>query len=77
MRSTTVGPSFNILQNYGSSKAPVLYFVFDVMTLAGRDVMQESLEARRELLEKKILPKLGELCSKSLPSVDLVTPRKY
>ena len=31
-------PSFNILQNYGSSKAPVLYFVFDVMVLAGRDV---------------------------------------
>jgi bifunctional non-homologous end joining protein LigD len=24
-------PSFNILQNYGSSKAPVLYFAFDVM----------------------------------------------
>src|SRR5215203_3917010 len=43
-------PSFNILQNYGSSKAPVLYFVFDVMVLAGRDVMHE----------KKILPKLGE-----------------
>ena len=32
-------PSFNILQNYGSSNAPVLYFVFDVMVLAGRDVM--------------------------------------
>ena len=31
-------PSFNILQNYGASKAPVLYFVFDVMILAGRDV---------------------------------------
>jgi bifunctional non-homologous end joining protein LigD len=53
-------PSFNILQNYGSSKAPVLYFVFDVMVLAGRDVMQEPLETRRELLEKKILPKLAE-----------------
>jgi bifunctional non-homologous end joining protein LigD len=53
-------PSFNILQNYGSSKAPVLYFVFDVMVLAGRDVMREPLETRRELLEKKILPKLGE-----------------
>jgi hypothetical protein len=37
-------PSFNILQNYGSSKAPVLYFVFDVMVVAGRDVRQESLE---------------------------------
>ena len=35
-------PSFNILQNYGSSKAPVLYFVFDVMVLAGRDVMQRA-----------------------------------
>ena len=34
-------PSFNILQNYGSSKAPVLYFVFDVMVLAGRDEMRE------------------------------------
>jgi bifunctional non-homologous end joining protein LigD len=53
-------PSFNILQNYGSSKAPVLYFVFDVMVLAGRDVMREPLEMRRELLEKKILPTLGE-----------------
>ena len=53
-------PSFNILQNYGSSKAPVLYFVFDVMVLAGRDVMHEPLATRRELLEKKILPKLGE-----------------
>src|SRR5258705_1009008 len=53
-------PSFNMLQNYGSSKAPVLYFVFDVMVLAGRDVMREPLEARRQLLVKKILPKLGE-----------------
>ena len=51
-------PSFNILQNYGSSRAPVLYFVFDVMVLAGRDVMREPLEKRRELLEKRILPKL-------------------
>jgi DNA ligase D-like protein (predicted ligase) len=53
-------PSFNILQNYGSSNAPVLYFVFDVMVLAGRDVRREPLRARRELLEKKILPTLGE-----------------
>ena len=53
-------PSFKILQNYGSSKAPVLYFVFDVMVLAGRDVMREPLEMRRELLEKKILPRLSE-----------------
>ena len=53
-------PSFNLLQNYGSAAAPVLYFVFDVMILSGRSVMRETLEARRELLEKKVLPKLAE-----------------
>jgi DNA ligase D-like protein (predicted ligase) len=53
-------PSFNILQNHGSSNAPVLYFVFDVMVLAGRDVMHEPLAVRRDLLEKKVLPRLGE-----------------
>src|SRR4029453_4403444 len=29
-------PSFNLLQNY-SPGTPVVYYVFDVMTLAGRD----------------------------------------
>jgi bifunctional non-homologous end joining protein LigD len=53
-------PSFNVLQNHGPSGAPLLYFVFDVMVLAGRDVMKESLSARRTLLESKILPKLSE-----------------
>src|SRR5688572_23624075 len=53
-------PSFNALQNYGSAPAPVVYYVFDLMMLAGRDVMREPLEKRRELLEKKVLPKLAE-----------------
>jgi ATP-dependent DNA ligase len=43
-------PSFNLLQNYGSSTAPVLYFVFDVLVLRGPDVMHEPLEGRRERL---------------------------
>jgi ATP-dependent DNA ligase len=34
--------------------------VFDVMVLAGRDVMREPLEKRLELLEQKMLPKLSE-----------------
>jgi ATP-dependent DNA ligase len=53
-------PSFSALQNYGSAPAPVLYCVFDVMVLSGRDVMREPLEKRRELLEQKVLPKLSE-----------------
>jgi bifunctional non-homologous end joining protein LigD len=53
-------PSFNALQNYGSAAAPVVDYVFDVMVLAGRDVMREPLETRRELLEQKVLPTLAE-----------------
>ena len=53
-------PSFNALQSYGSSVAPVVYYVFDVMVLAGRDVRHEPLEKRREILEKKVLPRLPE-----------------
>jgi DNA ligase D-like protein (predicted ligase) len=53
-------PSFNALQNYGSAAAPVLYYVFDLMILAGRDLMREPLEKRRHLLEEKVLPKLTE-----------------
>ncbi len=53
-------PSFNLLQNHGSSGVPLIFYVFDVMMLAGKDVMKEPLSKRRELLEKKILPKLKE-----------------
>src|SRR5215475_11470852 len=33
--------SSNLLQNYGSFGAELVYYVFDVMVLAGRDVMRE------------------------------------
>jgi ATP-dependent DNA ligase len=38
--------------------------VFDVLTLAGRDVMGEPLTKRRELMEMHIFPKLelGSVC---------------
>ena len=50
-------PSFNALQN-SASAASVVYYVFDVMVLGGRDVMRESLEQRRKRLETNVLPKL-------------------
>lgn len=53
-------PSFNMLQNYGSATAPLFFFVFDLLVLNGKDVMAEPLMKRRELLEKRILPKLSE-----------------
>jgi len=45
-------PSFNVLQNYGSAQAPMFFYVFDLMVLAGRDVRGETLSERRELLAK-------------------------
>jgi bifunctional non-homologous end joining protein LigD len=52
-------PSFNALQN-GSSIAPLIFYAFDVMILAGRDVMNEPLAARWELLRTRALADLGE-----------------
>jgi bifunctional non-homologous end joining protein LigD len=37
-------PSFNALQKYGSSATPLLFYVFDVLVLAGEDVMAEPLK---------------------------------
>jgi DNA ligase D-like protein (predicted ligase) len=55
-------PNFNLLQNYGSgsSSLPIFYYIFDLLTLAGRDVKAEPLTKRRALLAKRILPKLGD-----------------
>ena len=66
-------PSFNVLQNYGSSPAPVVFYVFDLMMLQGRDVRRESLETRRELLEEKVLKKLAEPV-RYLPPLDAELP---
>jgi DNA ligase D-like protein (predicted ligase) len=62
-------PSFNALQNYGSTTVTLLYYVFDVMLLAGRAVMGEPLDVRRKLLQERILPKLKEPIRYS-PSLD-------
>jgi bifunctional non-homologous end joining protein LigD len=53
-------PSFNLLQNHSSKAAALIFYVFDVMILAGKDVMAEPLIARRELLQRRVLAKLGE-----------------
>ncbi|HKT79628.1 MAG TPA: non-homologous end-joining DNA ligase [Vicinamibacterales bacterium] len=53
-------PSFSALQNYAGRATPIIYFIFDMMVLSGRDLKNEPLEARRQLLERTVLPKLGE-----------------
>jgi DNA ligase D-like protein (predicted ligase) len=53
-------PSFNTLQNFGSIKLPVFYYVFDAPILGGKDLRSEPLETRRALLVRKALAKLKE-----------------
>ena len=69
-------PSFNTLQNYGTAGAPLHFYAFDVLVFAGRDLMSEPLTERRQILEKRILPKLSEpiRCSPQLKAslADLV-----
>ena len=52
-------PSFNALQNIVPGKTPVLYYAFDVMVLAGADLMRETLTARRHHLQR-VLAKLQD-----------------
>ncbi len=52
-------PSFSALQN-GSATAQLCYYIFDVLVLAGRNVMSEPLSVRRELLRCQVLARLTE-----------------
>jgi bifunctional non-homologous end joining protein LigD len=53
-------PPFNVLQNYGSSGAPLQFYVFDVLMLAGKNLMKLPLSERRTLLQENVLTKLAE-----------------
>jgi ATP-dependent DNA ligase len=66
-------PSFSALQNHGFGTAPLVYYVFDSMVLAGKDVMNEALTKRRELLQGRVLTKLGEPIRES-PELDAGLP---
>ena len=54
-------PCFAALQNYGSgATAPLVYYVFDVLILGGRDVTAQQLTVRRALLQSEVLSRLDE-----------------
>lgn len=52
-------PSFSALQNHDSA-ATIVFYVFDVMMLAGRDLKREPLSTRKQRLEQHVLPTLRE-----------------
>ncbi len=52
-------PSFNALQNSGSSRRPVLYYVFDLLAHDGKDILDLPLRGRRKLLESSGVREIG------------------
>src|SRR5262252_5634865 len=44
-------PSFSALQNYHPGASPLVYYVFDVMIIEGKDVMNEPRPVRRSMLK--------------------------
>jgi ATP-dependent DNA ligase len=53
-------PSFNMLQNFGSSNIPLYYYAFDLLVLESRDLRSEPLKVRRDMLRAQVLAWLKE-----------------
>ena len=45
-------PSFQLLQNSGSSRPPIFFYAFDLLNLEGEDHLDSPIERRRELLHE-------------------------
>jgi bifunctional non-homologous end joining protein LigD len=58
-RDATGRPSFNLLQNYAIREYSLVFYVFDLL-LAGKDLRNEPLEARRQLLQVRVMSRLAE-----------------
>ena len=62
--------------NYGSSTGPLLYYLFDVMVLGGKDVTAQPLEARRNALRSRVLSKLSAPRAR-IPGVGGAASQRY
>jgi ATP-dependent DNA ligase len=53
-------PSFNLLQNSATQENGLVFYLFDLLILAGEDLRNQSLEVRRELLQSRVMSQLAE-----------------
>jgi bifunctional non-homologous end joining protein LigD len=47
-------PNFNLLQNFQSSEAHIIFYAFDILIHKGRDLMSRPLAERRSILARPI-----------------------
>jgi DNA ligase D-like protein (predicted ligase) len=53
-------PSFTVLQNNLRSETTVIFYVFDLLTLEGKEIIHLPLDQRRALLLNKVVAKLSD-----------------
>jgi ATP-dependent DNA ligase len=53
-------PSFDVPQNNMSEGPGLHFYAFDLLTLQGKDLTQETLETRRKLLRDRVMPRLPD-----------------
>jgi bifunctional non-homologous end joining protein LigD len=53
-------PSFNLLQNCATREYCLVFYVFDLLILAGKDFKNEPLEVRRKVLHTRVMSRLAE-----------------
>ena len=53
-------PSFNLLQNYATREYTLVFYLFDLLILAGIELRNETLETRRTFLRTRVMPRLAE-----------------
>ncbi len=58
-RPIPAGSRFSRLQNFGGAEHTILFYVFDLLILAGTDLRSRPLEQRRALL-RELIPTLGD-----------------
>ena len=56
-------PSFNVVQNHRSRETELQFYVFDLLILRGKDLIQQPLEKRREVLRTKVMPGVSAVTS--------------
>jgi DNA ligase D-like protein (predicted ligase) len=53
-------PSFNLLQNSATHEDGLVFYLFDLLILAGEDLRNQPLEVRRNLLQRRVMSGLPE-----------------
>ena len=70
-------PNFNLLQNYRSSEAHLVYFAFDILAHKGKSLLELPLVERRKILRDVVEPNERVQLAGSAPRGGVSTSRAF